>query len=183
MKRKSAKELLVDSFRELAMTRSFDKISTHDITGNCGYSTATFYRQFRDKYDLVAWAYCQDTEQIFNTSENSNRSIKEILISAAKYYYNHKAYFANLLLNVRGFESFMLNMTEVNYKKMLEILKSAGKEENLDRYTEMLVRQYVIGMVGFICEWIVDKQKADLDELISVFLDTFPYKLNKYLTT
>ncbi|MBE5925322.1 MAG: TetR/AcrR family transcriptional regulator [Lachnospiraceae bacterium] len=25
------------------------------ITENCGYSSATFYRQFKDKYDLIAW--------------------------------------------------------------------------------------------------------------------------------
>ena len=57
MKRKTAREILADSFRELAETRSVDKITVRDITDNCGYSTATFYRQFKDKYDLIAWQY------------------------------------------------------------------------------------------------------------------------------
>ena len=62
MKRKTAKEILADSFRELAETRAIDKITIKDITDNCGYSTATYYRQFRDKYDLIAWAYSRDLE-------------------------------------------------------------------------------------------------------------------------
>ena len=57
MKRKTAKEILADSFRELAGTKAIDKITVKDITDNCGYSTATFYRQFTDKYDLIAWEY------------------------------------------------------------------------------------------------------------------------------
>ena len=57
MKRKTAKELLAESFRELAQDRDIDKITVQDIAKNCGYSIATFYRQFRDKYDLIAWDY------------------------------------------------------------------------------------------------------------------------------
>ena len=57
MKRKTAKQILAESFRELAKEKNIDKITVKDITENCGYSTATFYRQFKDKYDLIAWAY------------------------------------------------------------------------------------------------------------------------------
>ena len=58
MKRKTAKEILADSFRELAEQKTVDKITVKDITENCGYSTATFYRQFKDKYDLINIRLC-----------------------------------------------------------------------------------------------------------------------------
>ena len=51
MKRKTAKEILADSFHELAEDRQIDKITVREIAANCGYSSATFYRQFRDKYE------------------------------------------------------------------------------------------------------------------------------------
>jgi len=54
MRRKTAKEILAESFRELAESKSVDKITVRDITQNCGYSAATFYRHFQDKYDLIA---------------------------------------------------------------------------------------------------------------------------------
>ncbi len=59
MKRKTAREILADSFRELMEHKSADKITIREITANCGYSMATFYRQFRDKYDLIAWDYAR----------------------------------------------------------------------------------------------------------------------------
>lgn len=44
MKRKTAKEILAETFQELAEKKSIDKITVKDITDNCGYSPATFYR-------------------------------------------------------------------------------------------------------------------------------------------
>ena len=55
MKRKTTKEILAESFRELAESKSIDKITVQEIVNNCDYSTATFYRHFKDKYDLIAW--------------------------------------------------------------------------------------------------------------------------------
>ena len=49
MKRKTAKEILAESFREVAETKPIDKITIQDIVDNCGYSPATFYRQFSDR--------------------------------------------------------------------------------------------------------------------------------------
>ena len=66
MKRKTAKEILAESFREVAETKPIDKITIRDIVDNCGYSPATFYRQFSDKYDLIAWDYVARTTVIID---------------------------------------------------------------------------------------------------------------------
>ena len=57
MKRKTPKEILTASFQELAAKKSIDKITIQEIVDNCGYSPATFYRHFKDKYDLIAWEH------------------------------------------------------------------------------------------------------------------------------
>ena len=57
MKRKTAKELLAESFRELTEPKSIDRITVQDIVDNCGYSPAMFYRHYKDKYDLIAWEH------------------------------------------------------------------------------------------------------------------------------
>ena len=66
MKRKTAKELLAESFRELAEIKNIDKITVQDIVDNCGYSPATFYRHYKDKYDLIAWEYSRQTANIMD---------------------------------------------------------------------------------------------------------------------
>ena len=40
MKRKTANELLAESFRELTEPKSIDRITVQDIVDNCGYSPA-----------------------------------------------------------------------------------------------------------------------------------------------
>ncbi len=57
MKRKTAKEILTASFQEIAAVKGIDKITIQEIVDNCGYSPATFYRHFKDKYDLIAWEH------------------------------------------------------------------------------------------------------------------------------
>ncbi len=47
MRRKTAKEILAESFREIAEKKPINKITVRDITDNCGYSSATFYRLYR----------------------------------------------------------------------------------------------------------------------------------------
>ena len=47
MKRKTAKEILAESFREIAEKKNIDKITVREITDNCGYSPATFLPAFQ----------------------------------------------------------------------------------------------------------------------------------------
>lgn len=42
MKRKTTKEILAESFRELAESKSVDRITVREIVDNCDYSTAAF---------------------------------------------------------------------------------------------------------------------------------------------
>ena len=90
MKRLTSKEMLAASFRELAESRPIDKITTKDIAENCGYSQATFYRQFKDKYDLIAWAYTRDLEAILDELTGEEVSLKQTLLSAANYLQAHR---------------------------------------------------------------------------------------------
>ena len=52
MKRKTTKEILAESFQELALKKNVERITVKEITDNCQLSTTTFYRLFKDKYDL-----------------------------------------------------------------------------------------------------------------------------------
>ena len=111
MKRKTAKELLAESFRELAQDRDIDKITVQDIAKNCGYSVATFYRQFRDKYDLIAWDYARDVQKLPEQEDGSQKDWRKSLSDAAEYYDEQRQYLANLLTNTSGYDSFMTART------------------------------------------------------------------------
>ncbi len=79
MKRKTTKEILAESFREVAEHKSIDKITVRDITENCGYFPATFYRQFKDKYDLIAWDYTWELKAILSRASGSKTEWRDVL--------------------------------------------------------------------------------------------------------
>ena len=75
MKRKTTKEILAESFRELARSKPVDKITVPDIIKNCGYSKTTFYRLFKDKYSLMAWDYAQKLQEIVGQCQRRSEII------------------------------------------------------------------------------------------------------------
>lgn len=62
MIRKTTKEIIADSFIELAETKAINRISIIDIVENCSLTKPTFYRYFKDKYDLISWIYVREAE-------------------------------------------------------------------------------------------------------------------------
>ena len=181
MKRKTAKELLAESFRELAGQKSIDKITIQDITENCGYSTATFYRQFKDKYDLIAWDYARKAEAIMAQLSEKDASWKQTLMNWAEYFQTEKDYLANLFLHTSGHDSFIQYMTEIHYRAFAIHLLVISKLKELDEKTSLLARTYCLGTVYLSCEWIIGKYDVTPDELAEIYENAVPQPLLELL--
>ena len=180
MKRKTSKEILAESFREIAERKSIDKITVRDITENCGYSPATFYRQFKDKYDLIAWDYTRELKTILSGMNGSKTQWQKVLRRCAEFFQERKAYLANLFLHTGGFESFIAYMQEVHFQSLRDIVEKASGEA-ADAMTQMLIRLYVLGTAQFTCEWILGKWEASAEELAKVYEQTLPPRLQSVL--
>ena len=128
MKRKTAKEILDESFKELAQTKKIDKITVKDITENCGYSSATFYRQFKDKYDLIAWSYTQDIRSIVDKLEYTAMftGLRHSLISS-----NASA------SRTGSYSSFDRRIAMNEREVILEAMKKAGEPLNAGKVAEL----------------------------------------------
>ena len=181
MKRKTAKEILAESFRELAENKNIDKITVKDITSNCGYSPATFYRHFTDKYDLIAWDYSKRTDFIVFNVEKNNCPWRQAFIDGIKYCNENKVYLKNLLLHTSGLESFIRYMVETHMKNMSTYILRKFKLEKLDEKSELCLRLYCYGLSELLCEWILGKNKLSLEEMVEIFDISMPVPLKKYL--
>lgn len=181
MKRKTAKEILAESFIEVAQTKKIDKITVKDITQNCGYSSATFYRNFRDKYDLIAWSYTQDIRRIVDKLEYTEGSWKQVLTEVAKYFDEQRDYLSNLLLHTNGYDSFVNNMAQIHYERLRFLIEKVAPKNKLSEMTEMYIREYCYGTVHLSCEWILGKYQISFDELTQVYVNSLPVPLNQYL--
>lgn len=180
VKRKTAKELLAESFRELAQSREIDRITVQDIAKNCGYSIATFYRQFRDKYDLIAWDYARDVQKLLDQEDGTPKEWRQSLSDAADYYDEQRVYLANLLNNTSGYDSFIRYMTEIHFNALMDRIRAASDPDSPDRKTEMLVRLYAFGTVMLTCEWIMGKYPVSRETLTEVYAASLPEPLHIY---
>lgn len=181
MKRKTAREILADSFREVAESKDADKITVRDITENCGYSTATFYRHFRDKYDLIVWSYTRTVTSAMEQIGKEGYTWEHVLQEGAKNFERHRDVLANLLLHTSGHDAFVQHMTEINYRALkAHVLKSTGREE-LDVTEDMYVRMYCTGTVCLTCEWILGRYQVFPEKLAEVYQACLPEPLRPLL--
>ena len=181
MKRKTAKEILAESFRELAEKKNIDRITVRDITENCGYSSATFYRQFKDKYDLIAWDHTQRVAEVMSRIGTDGYPWKQTLLDGAKDFANNKEYLNNLLKHTSGQDSFIRNMTEINYNALKEQVLQQDRFSTLDEKTDMHIRLSCQGTVALTCDWILGRYSVTPEELAEVYEKSLPEPLKEYL--
>lgn len=181
MKRKTTKEILAESFRELAANRPIDKITIREITDNCGYSPATFYRQFRDKYDLIAWDYAKGVEEIMDRIDNHAYVWRQTLTDGARYMLGRRDYLMNLLLHTSGHDAFIRYITDINQEAFTQHILKATGQKSLDEMTEMYVRMFCIGTASLTCECIEGRYRATPEQLGRIFEESLPDPLREYL--
>lgn len=181
MKRKTAKEILVESFRELAENKNIDKITVREIIENCGYSSATFYRHFKDKFDLIVWDHTRQVAAVMKQIGQNDYPWRQTLIDGAKGFQKNKEYLYNLLKHTSGQDSFIRNMTEINYNALKEQVMKSDKISALDEKTDMYVRLYCQGTVALTCDWILGRYKASPAELAEIYENSLPEPLKQYL--
>lgn len=181
MKRKTAKEILAESFRELAEKKKADKITVRDIAENCGYSTTTFYRHFKDKYDLIAWDHTKYVSEIMDQVGKNGYSWNQTLYEGMEYYEKNKDYLANLLQHTSGYDSFIRNMTEINCTALRNCILQSGKIDGIDEETEIYIRMYCMGTTALNCEWILGKYSVSPEQLAAIHETALPKPLHQYL--
>lgn len=181
MKRKTTKEILAESFRELAQKKAIDKITVRDVVENCGYSQATFYRQFKDKYDLIAWDYAHGVSAIMGKIGQDGYIWEQTLIDGAQGFSAQRDYLSNLLRHTEGHDSFIRYMTEINYEALKQHVQTVSGQAELPEDIIMYIRLYCLGTVSLSCEWILGKYQATPEELSEVYIQSLPLPLHPYL--
>ena len=181
MKRKTPKEILAESFRELAQTRNIDKITIKEIACNCGYAPATFYRYFKDKYDLIAWDYAEGTARIMGRINDTDYEWRRTLLDGALRFQTEKDYLANLIRHTTGHDSFVRYMTEINYALLEKHILALSGKEALDETEALYVRIYCLGTVSLTCEWILGKYDVSAERIAEIYENSLPRPLERYL--
>ena len=80
---------------ELAEQKGFSAVTVTEIAAGAGISRPTFYRYFRDKYDLLLWVYEVELFEIIRKNALSKQL--QLSHSMYRYLYHNKALFIEVL--------------------------------------------------------------------------------------
>lgn len=103
--RQPTKVLLAESLKDLTQCKPVDKITVRELTKNCGLTAPTFYNNFRDKYELMAWIYNQKVEaSIVNFGRGY--TFEDVVCKWMEIILEDETFYVNLLKNAVGQNSF-----------------------------------------------------------------------------
>ncbi|MCR5761732.1 MAG: TetR/AcrR family transcriptional regulator [Sphaerochaetaceae bacterium] len=180
MKRKTAKELLADSFLELAETEPVAKIKIKDITANCGYSPATFYRQYKDKTDLLLWTYSRDFEEVVQNAVSSGKTtLESMILSIILYFRDNREYYSGIIKSEKGSELFVIPITNLHFEMVKEYYIKHSKIK-LEIEEEMVLRTFVVGVIEVIFEWLTGMWDVTPQELSKICVKALPNCFSEY---
>lgn len=156
MIRKTTKELLAESFRELAEQKPINKITIANITDNCGMTQPTFYRYYKDEYDLIAWIYVTDSEKIMGQIGSNGYIWKDTLLDGARYFSENRAVALNALRHTSGRDAFLNLLETVNTELLSAEVRKVLMTEKLPDDILTMIKVYCYGTVRFTFEWLIE---------------------------
>lgn len=181
MKRKPTKELLAESFLELAREKRIDKITITGITENCGLSQPTFYNHFRDKYDLIVWIYIHGAGSIMSKIGKEGYAWRDTLSDGARYFAANRDFFINALKHTGGQDSFLRYLQKVNTELMVTEVRKKLMTEYIPDEIYGMIQVYVYGTVHHMLEWLLDDAKKPPEQVAAVWENSLPAPLRQYL--
>lgn len=181
MIRKTTKELLTDSFIELAQRKPVNKITVADITSNCGMAAPTFYRHFRDKYDLIVWVHLSQAQKIMGQIGKDGYQWRDTLLDGAKYFAQNQRFFINALSHTSGRDAFEVRMSELNTELIVDEIRKRLMTENVPEHYRDMARIYCFGTVHFVYKWLERDMPQSPEEVAEIMEACLPEPLKPFL--
>ena len=181
MKRKTTKDIIAESFMELSAGKPINKITIAEIASNCSMTSTTFYRHFKDKYDLIAWIYVGMAQNNLAKIGQNGYMWKDTLLDGMKFYEENRKYMVNALKHTSGRDSFINQMTEMNIGFISEEIQKKRDDHQVPADLVPLIKIYCYGTGQYLCEWLMDS-KPDSCEAVAVAMEAcIPEDLRPYL--
>ncbi|MGN0466873.1 MAG: TetR/AcrR family transcriptional regulator C-terminal domain-containing protein [Lachnospiraceae bacterium] len=170
------KMVLAESIKELMRTIPLDKITVKEIVENCGTTRQTFYRNFKDKYDLVNWYFDRIIQKTIKQMGVS-LTLEEGLIKKFEYMLEDKYFFISSLRS----EDYN-NLMKYDYKCLVDFYKSIAESSGeVNDEINFLIEFYCHGSMDMTAQWVMKGMKTSPRSMATLLIEAMPVKLDSYL--
>lgn len=170
-------QALFDALYEMMKHEPIDKISVSDLLDIAHVSRASFYRRFKDKYDLLNKTYENILEKtLFKFREDL--TWKESVYKIYEVIRDNHEFFNNALhsQDINGFKNYLY---EQAFKLESETLKNNGIDPTLP-YNYYLLVGYASSGVAITMKWVEKHADLSLDELVNILVQSVPEEFKNY---
>lgn len=170
-------ECLFDALIELLQTTSIDKLTVGQILKKANVGHSTFYRRYKDKYDLLNQSYKKlMMETIFKFAEGGNwRELTIIIYTVIQQ--NHKP--LTNALNSKDPNSLRNLIFQESFDLHVKVLSQQGEDMN-DWENIVRLHSYIWGNLEITCNWLKDGAIYPVDQLTDVLIEGIPSRFKKY---
>ncbi len=168
---------IIDAFNRLISERDFNKISVEMIMNKANVSRATFYRYFKDKYDVMNANYKNLLDYFIDPAKSSN--YRELCFHLFEYGQKNLSIFKNAL-NSTGFNSFSNYIYNYSYEKALAITKANRNGEGFTPAEELQVDVFCNGICAVYKNMAHHRYNLSAAEAADALYEMMPESLKHY---
>lgn len=169
--------IIVDAFQCLIKENDFNKISTEMIMQKASVSRSTFYRYFKDKYDVMNATY-KNLLDYYVSPENS-LNYRDLCYHLFKYGQENLTIFKNAL-NSTGFNSFSNFIYEYSYQTALAITQNNRNGQGFTPTEELQVDVFCNGICAVYKKIVCQSYSLDPMDAADALYEMMPESLKHY---
>ena len=168
---------ILSAFNRLIVEHDFQKISVEMIMKEASVSRSTFYRYFKDKYDVMNATY-KNLLDYYVAPEHSS-SYRDLCYHLFKYGQENLSIFKNAL-DSTGFNSFSNFIYEYSYKTALAITKSNRNGDGFSPVEELQVDVFCNGICAVYKKIVAQSYSINPMDAADALYEMMPESLKHY---
>lgn len=170
-KKDLTKELLADCFHELMLTTSFERITIKMITDEAGLIRPTFYKHFKDKYEVLEWIFEQDVLSSVNLLLANGMELDAIVMFCRCLDKDREFYrrACQMEPDPNSFESILTRYIYNTFLQLTERFSVRADKQYKFLTKEVLATYYTYGLVNTIRDWLLGDADVSAEELAASY--------------
>lgn len=167
------------ALKQCMKRHTLDKITVTEIVEASEMTRQTFYRYFKDKYDLVNWYFEQLVMQSFRQMGTS-MTLQEGLVKKFYFIQNDHAFFEQAFSSqdYNSLVKYDFDCIHAFYQKI--ITSKTGKPLPADM--AFLLEMYCRGSIDMTVDWVQRKMPISPESMADLLIEALPPKLEILLT-